>query len=710
MFENNRINRLMTLVNQGPKSPPSRPNRAPVRLQIEELEDRNVPAVNLQSVGDLVDQSGGTLPLIPNVNILPIYLRDSITSATQSHTNFDGYLSELVSSDYITSLLGQYATAATPVVGNGTVGTNDLNVSFTPNRTVDGYNAITDGQIRGIIQAEIGAGRTAASDGRNNLYVVFVPPGDVSEKGASDNSINNYGGYHYTFTDAMTGKQDFYAVIAYRAAPNLNDRGEGLDRIQSEEEVISHEVSEAITDPTPELEWDYANLGGEGEVGDLADGDSYTMNGYQVQYEWSQFAPARSVNYVLGTGANDLALSQLTPPTVAGWSGGAVATFDTTNLSLTAASFTSYVDFDDGHGRQLATITGGNGQFVISASPATGQLGAGEHGTAFTHTGMHVYVYDTAAGPIGSGIPTSIRYQPYTVAPASFAIGSAVGGSISVIQNSQSVLHTTPYPGFQGGFAVAMGDLTGDGVSDLVTVVASGGPALVTVYDGTTFAYRYSFLAFSSSYTGGASITVADLYDTGRDDIIIGQSSGGSAVAVFDGVTGHLLTAFFAYPGYPVGVTVAAGDLYGIGIAQIVTTPTTAVPLVEVFSRTGALVREFMAFNPMPGATGVTVAVGDLNENEKADILVGASIGGADAVLVFDGSGARQATLTMPAQQAPLSRQLPGPRLTVADINDDGAADLVFTAGVVLGAFDWPNLALLGSTILTSNPLGFYIG
>ncbi|QJW94991.1 FG-GAP repeat domain-containing protein [Frigoriglobus tundricola] len=294
-----------------------------------------------------------------------------------------------------------------------------------------------------------------------------------------------------------------------------------------------------------------------------------------------------------------------------------------------------------------------------------------------------------------------------------FAVGSAAGGMVSVYLGSSATPYIVgaPYPGFTGGVAVAWGDVLGDGLEDLVTVVASGGPTQVDVFDGATFALRLSFYAFPTSYTGGASVAVGDLDGYGRASIIVGQSTGGSCVAVYDGPTGALHTAFFAYPGAPVGVNVAAGDLNGDGKDEIVTGPTGLAPLVRAFDGSGNMLLNFFAFDPTVARVGVTVGVADLDGDPHGDILVGANVNGANFVLTFNGDAALRNILPLPPTSPPNSISPSGPPVAGADLTADAVVDLLVTVGPVLGAFGGRDLSLL--TVIVPYPGysgGLYVG
>ncbi len=197
---------------------------------------------------------------------------------------------------------------------------------------------------------------------------------------------------------------------------------------------------------------------------------------------------------------------------------------------------------------------------------------------------------------------------------------------------------------FNGGVFVAAGDVDGDGYAEIITGAGAGGGPLVKVFDGRTRRLLDSFFAFNSSFNGGVRVAVGDVNGDGVPDIITGAGKGGSPhVKAFDGVTGNLLQSFFAYnPSFQGGVFVAAGDVNGDGIADIITgADAGGSPLVKAFSVADPAVgvmplQSFFAYNPS-FTGGVRVAAGDLNGDGVAEIITGAGAGAGPHVKVFDG-------------------------------------------------------------------------
>jgi fibronectin-binding autotransporter adhesin len=125
----------------------------------------------------------------------------------------------------------------------------------------------------------------------------------------------------------------------------------------------------------------------------------------------------------------------------------------------------------------------------------------------------------------------------------------------------------------------------------------------------------------------------------GAGTIVTGTDAGvASTVSIFDSKTSVPLATFFPYGGFTGGVRVAAGDVNGDGVADIITGagPGAVGGHVKVFDgATQAEIRSFFAF---PGFTGgVNVGSGDIDGDGKADIIVGTDGGTASHVKAFSG-------------------------------------------------------------------------
>ena len=235
-------------------------------------------------------------------------------------------------------------------------------------------------------------------------------------------------------------------------------------------------------------------------------------------------------------------------------------------------------------------------------------------------------------------------------------------------------------PTFTGGVRVAVGDVTGDGVPDIVAVAGPGGGPIVNMFDGNTGKLVRSFFAFEPSFRGGLFVAIGDVNHDGYGDVIVGTDAGGGPrVAVFSGQDGSLLETFFAFdPTERGGVRVAAADFDHDGYADIVTVTGPGVSTeVRIFS--GATNAVLADYSPFEAAFtgGVNIAVGDYNGDGVPDVILGAEAGGGPRVQVLSGL-----TTTRLADFYAYEPSFSGGvRVAAQDVNGDGKADLVVAAG-----------------------------
>jgi Tol biopolymer transport system component len=240
--------------------------------------------------------------------------------------------------------------------------------------------------------------------------------------------------------------------------------------------------------------------------------------------------------------------------------------------------------------------------------------------------GVHLAVGDVT----GDGVPDLV-------------VGAGEGGLVKVFDGVTGFL-VWSFPaydaGYDGAVRVAVGDVTGDGRADIITGTGPGHPPLVRVFDFLNVLPVMSFNAYDPGFTGGVFVAAGDIDADGHADIITGMGNGGwPQVKVFDGATGLEVMRFLAFGrGFHGGVRVAAGDLNADGKADIIVgAGPGGLPQVKVYDGpTGVELRSFLAYDP--GFTGgVYVAAGDINGDTRADIITGMGPGGWPQVKVFDG-------------------------------------------------------------------------
>ncbi len=267
---------------------------------------------------------------------------------------------------------------------------------------------------------------------------------------------------------------------------------------------------------------------------------------------------------------------------------------------------------------------------------------------------------------------------------------------------------TVPNPHNVFGSAVAAGDVNGDGKADLIvgafneTVAGNEGQGQAYVFSGANGALLYT-IASPTVQAGahfGRSVAAGDVNGDGLKDIIVGADAETvgfngfqGRVYVFSGATGLPLytldtpnpESFASF-----GISVAAGDTNGDAKADIIVgsygetvATNSGQGRAYVFSGAdGSLLRTFTTPNPqMLAQFGLSVAAGDLNNDGKADVIVGA---GNETVGVNTSEGRAYAfsgatggllfTFSTPNHQA--SAQF-GYSVAAGDTNLDSKADVV---------------------------------
>ncbi|MFL5331531.1 MAG: beta strand repeat-containing protein [Gemmataceae bacterium] len=231
---------------------------------------------------------------------------------------------------------------------------------------------------------------------------------------------------------------------------------------------------------------------------------------------------------------------------------------------------------------------------------------------------------------------------------------------------------------FTGGVRVVTGDVTGDGVDDIITGAGAGGGPHVRVFNGATGALQAEWFAYAANFTGGVYVGVADINNDGLMEVITGAGEGGGPhVRVFNGSTGAVVREFFAYDArFLGGVRVAGGDVNNDGFDDIITGagPGGGPHVIAYSGKDNSILQSFYAFDPDFNG-GVYVAAGDINSDNQADIIVGAGRGDA-RVKVFSGAGSNGDTL-LSSFLAYGSGVRSGVHVGVTDINNDGVADIM---------------------------------
>ena len=231
---------------------------------------------------------------------------------------------------------------------------------------------------------------------------------------------------------------------------------------------------------------------------------------------------------------------------------------------------------------------------------------------------------------------------------------------------------------FRGGVHAALGDITGDGVPDLVVSPGRGGGPRIRIIDGKSGQTLRDFFVYEPQFTGGIYVALGDVNGDGHDDIICGTGvGGGPRVRILDGATlgADVIRDFFAYEGsFRGGVLVASGDTDGDGLDDVICgTGVGGGPRVQVFSGTdGSMLRNEFAYEDSFRG-GVQVSSGDTNADGRDDIICGTGPGGGPVVRVLSGADGKQ----LEAFLADDSAFRGGVRVSSLDVDGNGRDDVI---------------------------------
>ena len=416
-------------------------------------------------------------------------------------------------------------------------------------------------------------------------------------------------------------------------------------------------------------------------------------------------------------------IADSTAPTISGFSpvNGSTGVAKSTNLSFTLDDDIWGVDSStldviiDGHNAIIdgvflngfiGTITSdGHLGYSVTINPDTDFLYGKEIGVSLSFSDE---VSNTTSVAVASwtftiGTPASlgIVMTPASLGGPNVRVVNALGQQISSFFAYDSALRM--------GLAVEQADIDGDGTNEIVVAPGQGASSIIKVFElnGTLIAYA---TPYDAGFTGGVSLVTGDFNGDNKEDIAVTPiSKGGPNIRIYTlnaaGTGLTLMDGFFAYgQSFRGGVNLAAGDLNGDGIDELVTVPiSAAAPLMKIYSYSSTT-GHFTALDQVYAYQttflgGVQLATGDINGDGKEDVIVSPYLNGGPNIRVFSLDTSNKLTLLTWVMAYPTTYR--GTlSMQVGDLDGDGLGEIVL-APKTLGDSNVKIFRLTGGSLAT---------
>lgn len=297
-----------------------------------------------------------------------------------------------------------------------------------------------------------------------------------------------------------------------------------------------------------------------------------TANGTAGSFTITASVGALSASFSLTNNAPPMPPTPLTPPSTVHYiatgadAGGSpqVVVFNAATGKQVASFFAFAPSFTGGVRVAVADLNGdGTPDIIAGAGPGTASQVIVIDGTKLNQMQSNNQIANSALlTSFFAFSPTGFSGGVYVAAgvgskgPAEIVVGAGAGGGPQVIvidatkmtqvqsngQIANSALLASFFafvPSFSGGVRVAVADINGDGVLDVIAGAGPGGEPQVVVIDGTKLtqlqsngqiansALLASFFAFAPTFTGGVFVSAGVTGGKGQVNLILSADAGG---------------------------------------------------------------------------------------------------------------------------------------------------------------------------------------
>jgi hypothetical protein len=288
---------------------------------------------------------------------------------------------------------------------------------------------------------------------------------------------------------------------------------------------------------------------------------------------------------------------------------------------------------------------------------AAGDAGAASNVTLYNADRTVAFAVNNAFPGFTGGVRVAVGdFNDDGVPDVAAVTGPGTAAKLRVINGKdQTDLFNGPaFDGFTGGIFVTVGDVTGDDKDDIILTPDQGGGPRVIVLNGADFKAIASFFGITdSNFRGGARAGVGDMNGDGRTDIAVSAGFlGGPRVTVWDGKSvatntpKKLFNDFFVFEEkLRNGAYVTIGDIDGDGFGDLIAgagpgggprvLALSGADLVAGKADKSTVLANFFGGDPN-SRSGIRVSVKDIDADNRADIVVGAA-GGSSQITGYLG-------------------------------------------------------------------------
>ncbi len=200
---------------------------------------------------------------------------------------------------------------------------------------------------------------------------------------------------------------------------------------------------------------------------------------------------------------------------------------------------------------------------------------------------------------------------------------SAAAGKIILYKNSKQVSSFFPYDKAFKKKVNLSAKITDGYFRQIVSGAGAGGGPQVRIFSPLGKLIG-SFFAYDKNSRGGVYVALGDIDNDGEDEIVTGPGVGQEPTIKIFSLKGILKNSFLAYDkNFKGGVGIALGDVNGDDKLEIISAPISGGgPHVRIFSAQGDVLGNFFAYDKSYHG-GVKVSASDINNDGQDEILVG---------------------------------------------------------------------------------------